>query len=147
MFVMNLSPSACWLFFLRKESKKKRRKKRKKQSEEKAPSCYNLISSPICIFLSILLFYFILKILFIYSWETHTERKSREREREREAETQAEGEAGSMQGARGRTWSWDPRITPWAEGRCSTTEPPRCSQLMNYLTLHLKLMMYILCVG
>ena len=32
-----------------------------------------------------------------------------------------------MQGARCETQSWDSRITPWAEGRCSTTEPPRCS--------------------
>ena len=38
------------------------------------------------------------------------------RDREREAETQAEGEAGSMQGARRGTRSWDPGITPWAEG-------------------------------
>ena len=36
---------------------------------------------------------------------------------EREAETQAEGEAGSMQGARGGTRSWDDRITHPAEGR------------------------------
>ena len=36
---------------------------------------------------------------------------------EREAETQAEGEAGSMQGARCGTQSWDSRIMPWAEGR------------------------------
>ena len=30
-----------------------------------------------------------------------------------------------MQGARCRTRSQDPRITPWAKGRCSTAEPPR----------------------
>ena len=41
----------------------------------------------------------------------------------REAETQAEGEAGSMQGTRCGTKSQDSRITPWAEGRYSTTEP------------------------
>ena len=41
-------------------------------------------------------------------------------------ETQAEGEAGSTQGAPCGTRSWDSRITPWAEGRNSTTEPPRC---------------------
>ena len=29
------------------------------------------------------------------------------------------------QGPRRRTQSQDPRVTPWAEGRCSTTEPPR----------------------
>ena len=52
--------------------------------------------------------------------------REREREREREAETQAEGEAGSMQGARCGTQSRDSRITPWAEGRYSTSESPRC---------------------
>ena len=44
---------------------------------------------------------------------------------EREADTQAEGEAGSMRGARCGTGSWVSRITPWAEGRCQITEPPR----------------------
>ena len=43
---------------------------------------------------------------------------------EREAETQAEGEAGSVRGARRGTRSRDPGVMPWAEGRCSTTEPP-----------------------
>ena len=71
-------------------------------------------------FSHLFLFFFFLKILFIYSWETH-----REREREREREKQAEGEAGSMQGAPHGTQSLDSRITPWAEGRCSTAEPPR----------------------
>ena len=42
----------------------------------------------------------------------------------RDTETQAEGEAGSLWGARCGTRSWNPRITPWAEGRCSTTESP-----------------------
>ena len=46
------------------------------------------------------------------------------RDTEREAETQAEGEAGSRQGARRGTRSRGSRITPWAEGRYSTTEPP-----------------------
>ena len=46
-------------------------------------------------------------------------------ETEREAETQAEGEAGSMQGARCGTRSRVSMIMPWAEGRCSTAEPPR----------------------
>ena len=45
---------------------------------------------------------------------------------EREVETQAEGEAGFPQGPRCRTRSQDPRIMPWAQGRRSTTEPPRC---------------------
>ena len=46
-------------------------------------------------------------------------------ERRREAETQAEGEAGSLREARCGTRSQDPGSTPWAEGRPSTTEPPR----------------------
>ena len=50
----------------------------------------------------------------------------REREREREAETQAEGEAGSMQGARCRTRSRDPRITPWAEDGAKLLSHPGC---------------------
>ena len=52
----------------------------------------------------IYVFIFLKIYLFIY-----------DRQIEREAETQ-EGEAGSMQGARCRTRSQDPRITPWAEG-------------------------------
>ena len=60
-------------------------------------------------------FFFFFKILFIYSWETQRERK---RHRQREA--------GSSQEAQCGTWSQDPRITHWAEGRCSTTEPLRC---------------------
>ena len=47
------------------------------------------------------------------------------RETEREAETQAEG-------ARCGTRSQDPAVTPWAEGRCSTTEPPRGPSLYFY---------------
>ena len=47
------------------------------------------------------------------------------RDTEREAKTQGEGEAGSMQEAQCGTRSWDPRITPWAKGRRSTTEPSR----------------------
>ena len=50
------------------------------------------------------------------------------RDTEREAETQAEGEAGSLQGARCRTQSQDPRITIWAKG--STTEPPGIPQML-----------------
>ena len=38
------------------------------------------------------------------------------RDREREPQTQAEEEAGSMQGVRCGTPSWDPRITPQAAG-------------------------------
>ena len=49
---------------------------------------------------------FFFKILFIHE---------RHRERETETETQGEREAGSMQGARRRTQTRDPRITPWAK--------------------------------
>ena len=45
--------------------------------------------------------------------------------RDTKREREAEGEAGSMRGARRGTRSRVSRITPWAEGRCSTTEPPR----------------------
>ena len=45
------------------------------------------------------------------------------RDTQRQAETEAEGEAGSIQGSRCGTGSRDSRITPWAEGRRSTTEP------------------------
>ena len=47
------------------------------------------------------------------------------RDTHREAETQAEGEAGPLQGAQSRTRSQDPRITTRAQGRHSTTKPPR----------------------
>ena len=49
----------------------------------------------------------------------------RNTESKREAEAQAEGEAGSPQGTRHRTRSWVSRITPSAEGRHQTAEPPR----------------------
>ena len=49
----------------------------------------------------------------------------RQWERERETQRHRQREAGSMQGARCRTRSGDPRVMPWAEGRCPTTEPPR----------------------
>ena len=55
------------------------------------------------------------------------------RDPEREAETQAEGEAGSMQGARRRTRSRDPEVTPWAQSRCSITEPPGCPRIHLFL--------------
>ncbi|CAD7688380.1 unnamed protein product [Nyctereutes procyonoides] len=54
-----------------------------------------------------------------------------DRHREREAETEAEGEAGSMQGAQRETRSQVSRITPWAEGRRSTTEPPRLPRFLK----------------
>ena len=46
------------------------------------------------------------------------------RDTQREAEAQAEGESGSIQGAQCGTWPQNSRITPWAEGRHLTTEPP-----------------------
>ena len=48
------------------------------------------------------------------------------RDTRREVETYIEGEAGSLWGAWCRTRSQDPGTMPWAKGRCSTTEPPRC---------------------
>ena len=45
--------------------------------------------------------------------------------RDTEAETQGEGEAGSLRGAQRGTRSQDPGVTPWAEGKCPTAEPPR----------------------
>ena len=44
---------------------------------------------------------------------------------ERGREREAEREAGSMQGTPCGTQSLVSRITPWAEGRGSITEPPR----------------------
>ena len=67
---------------------------------------------------SLPLFFFFKDVICLFMHE-NTQR------REREAETQAEGEAGSMPGAQHGTRSQDSRITPWAEGRCSTAEPPR----------------------
>ena len=67
-------------------------------------------------------FYFILFYLFYFKDFIYLFM----RDIEREAETQAEGEAGSLLGAQCGTQSQDPRITTWAEGRCSTTEPRRC---------------------
>ena len=49
----------------------------------------------------------------------------RDRDRERERPRDTGREAGSMQGARHRTRSQDPRITPWAEGRCQIAKPLR----------------------
>ena len=58
------------------------------------------------------------------------------RDIQREAETQAEEEAGSSQGALCGTPSWVSRITPWAEGICSTAEPPRLpKKLSNIFTV------------
>ena len=76
------------------------------------------------------------KVLFFlrfYLFMRHTQR-------EREAETQAEGEAGSMPGAWCGTRYRDPRITPWAQGRCSTAEPPRRPGFKVLWTNHYELM-------
>ena len=51
--------------------------------------------------------------------------REREREREGEASTHEKQAPCRVQGARRGTWSRDPRITLWAKGRRSTTEPPR----------------------
>ena len=59
-------------------------------------------------------FFFFLKVLFIHE---------RHRERGRDM-----GRGRSRLPARSLMWDSipDPRITPWAEGRCSTAEPPKC---------------------
>ena len=59
----------------------------------------------------------------------------------RDTEKEAEEEAGSMQEALCGTLSQDSRITPWAEGRCLTAEPPRHPKnffffLRFYLFIH-----------
>ena len=54
----------------------------------------------------------------------------------RDTEKEAEGEADSMQGARCGTRSWDHGIIPWAKGRCSTLEPPRCPWLSLFLLVY-----------
>ena len=60
--------------------------------------------------------FFFFKILCIYSWEIQRERQ-RHRQREREA--------GSMQGAWRGSRSRVSKMTPWAEGKRQTAEPPR----------------------
>ena len=45
------------------------------------------------------------------------------RDREREAETGG-GRSRLLAGSPMRARSQDPRVTPWAEGRCSTAELP-----------------------
>ena len=41
-----------------------------------------------------------------------------------------------MQGARRGTRSGDPRVTPWAKGRCSTAEPHRHPYFLKILFIH-----------
>ena len=62
------------------------------------------------------------------------------RDREREAEPQTEGEAGSLQGARRGTRSWDPGVMAWARGRCSTAQPraPTEDLLLARVAPHLR---------
>ena len=67
-------------------------------------------------------FFFLNKILFIYSWET---------QREREAETQSEGEARSTQGAQRGTRSRVSRIRPWAESSAKPRSHPGCPTIFN----------------
>ena len=66
------------------------------------------------------------------------------RDTQREAETQAEGEAGSLGGAGCRSRSRDPRVMPWAEGRCSFAEPPRCPQELFFNCLSDLLSLWVL---
>uniref|UniRef100_A0A8I3PXY9 KRR-R motif-containing protein 1 n=1 Tax=Canis lupus familiaris TaxID=9615 RepID=A0A8I3PXY9_CANLF len=66
---------------------------------------------------------------FIYSLET---------QRERGAERQAEGEAGSTQGARHGTPSWDSRITPWAEGGTKLLSHPGIPHISIFKSVHKK---------
>ena len=58
-------------------------------------------------------FTFYFKILFIYSWETH-----RERQRHRQSRLQCREPDAELDPRTLGSWSW-------AEGRYSTTEPPR----------------------
>ena len=58
---------------------------------------------------------------FIYLFMRHTETVTETGQRE----------AGSMQEAQCGTRTWDLRKT-WAEGRCSTTEPPRCPECLLF---------------
>ena len=60
----------------------------------------------------------------------------RDTQREREAETQAEEEAGSMQGAQRGTRSWDPRITPRAEGGPKPLSHPGCPKTFLLMNLN-----------
>ena len=64
------------------------------------------------------------------------------RDTEGEAETQAEGEASSLQGAQCGTGFQDLGIMTWADGRCSTTEPPRYSMvpISNHTVAHEQLL-------
>ena len=68
-------------------------------------------------------YFFFLKVLFIYSWETHSE-----------TELQAESEAGSLGGSWCGTQSQDSGIQTWAKGRSSTTEPPGCPTIVIIIT-------------
>ena len=68
---------------------------------------------------SIIMRSFFKKMLCIYSWKTQ-----RHRQREKQVPC-VEPDMG--------TWSQDPGIMTWAEGRCSTTEPSRCPIMSSYL--------------
>ena len=57
------------------------------------------------------------------------------RNKEREAETQAEGEAGSTQGARCGTRSWNPGITPWAEGSAKLLSHPGIPLMYSFVNI------------
>ena len=46
------------------------------------------------------------------------------RDTEKVVDSQGEGEAGSMQGARCRTRSWDSRVTPWLKAGAKPLSHP-----------------------
>ena len=73
--------------------------------------CPLKLLAPFCCCWAVYLFFFFLSFICLFMRDTQRR--------------EAEKEAGSMQRARCRTQSQDSRITPWAKGRRSTTEPPR----------------------
>ena len=75
-------------------------------------------------FIWLCLIFFFLRF-YLFTRDTHRERQRQE-----------EGEAGSMHGARCGTRFRDSRITPWAEGRCYATEPPRDPRLILFQWSH-----------
>ena len=54
-----------------------------------------------------------------------------------EQQVEAEGEAGAPWGAQCGTRSQDPGVTPWAEGRRSTAEPPGAPVMVYFTALSL----------
>ena len=83
------------------------------------------------------LFFFFLKILFIYSTETETASEIGNTAGERVRKRQFHGR-GAWRGAR----SHNAGIMPWAEGRCLTAVPPRrprtCTLWLGYKPLKIR---------